>query len=345
MRAREARFDVRSSDALPDMRSGTRPSIRPKSTRLKSVLPPGLRLSRKTRRKLVPYLLFFPAAILLFFFVFGMINGVLQGFGIAPFLGKYDLTLDYYIQALTKSELSISILFSLYLAVLATLGAAILGIVLSAAICKLGAGRKIRLFGVQMPMMVAHSVVVLCLLTIFSSSGLLARFLFELGLITEPSDMPSVLGAPSGWGIILTYIWREVPFIAFCTITIMAHIGDRYGEAAAVLGANSIKTFFTVTLPLCKSAIIKASLVVFAYVFGSYEVAALLGPTLPKALPVLAYYQFKLVDITNRCLAMALNGITIAICMVVVIIYFITLWHERREGQWTQARTGETNKE
>jgi putative spermidine/putrescine transport system permease protein len=297
-------------------------------------------LPRKLRQRIAPYLLFLPALLLLAIFVFGMVNGILQGFGIAPFLNMYDFTIDYYIQALTESELVASIQFSIYLAVLVTLGSTVLGIALSAAVCKLGAGRKIRLFGVQMPMMVAHAVVVLCLLTIFSSSGLLARLLFELGLVSEPGDMPTVLGAPSGWGIIATYVWREVPFIAFCTITIMAHIGDRYSEAALSLGANPIKAFFTVTLPLCKSAITKASLVVFAYVFGSYEVAALLGPTMPKALPVLAYYEFKMVDITNRCLAMALNGITIAICMLVVVVYFITLRRERRAGEWAQAASG-----
>jgi putative spermidine/putrescine transport system permease protein len=298
--------------------------------------------SRRVRESVTPYLLFLPAAILLFFFVFGMINGILQGFGIAPFLDMYDFTLDYYAQAFAESELLDSILFSLYLATVATLGSVVLAIALSAAICKVGAGRTLRLFSLQVPMMVAHAVVVLSLITLFSSSGLLSRILFALGIISETGDMPSILGATNGWGILLAYFWREVPFIAFCTITIMAHVGDRYGEAAATLGANQIKTFFTVTLPLCKHAIIKAALVVFTYVFGSYEVAALLGPTMPKALPVLAYYEFKMVDITNRCFAMALNGITIAICMLVVIIYFVILRRERRAAAWEQGADADT---
>jgi putative spermidine/putrescine transport system permease protein len=137
------------------------------------------------------------------------------------------------------------------------------------------------------------------------------------------------LGAANGWGIILVYLWREIPFIAFCTITIMAHIGDSYGEAAASLGASPLRTFFSVTLPLCKSAIFRASMVVFCYVFGSYEVAALLGPNTPRALPVLAYYKFKMVDITNRCNAMALDGIIVAVCLTVAIIYFVVLSRER----------------
>lgn len=297
---------------------------------------PVFRLSRKVRQRITPYLLFLPAAVLLFFFVFGMANGILQGFGIAPFLNMYDFTFDYYIQAFTEHELVNSIQFSLYLAVVSTLGATVGAVALSAALCKIGVGRKFQVLGIQLPMMTAHAVVVLCLLTLLSSSGLLARILFALGIVSEPGDMPTMLGATNGWGIILAFLWREIPFIAFCTMTIMMHVGDRYGEAASTLGANPVKTFFTVTLPLCKHAIMRASLIVFAYVFGSYEVAALLGPTMPKALPALAYYKFQMVDITNRCFAMALNGITIAICLVVVVLYFIILARERRAGDCAQ---------
>ena len=138
------------------------------------------------------------------------------------------------------------------------------------------------------------------------------------------------MGDPNGWGIILVYLWKEVPFVAFCTIAIMANVSDRYGEAALTLGASALRTFFSVTLPLCRGALVKAFLIVFAFSFGSYEVPFLLGPTLPKAIPVLAYMEFQNPDILNRSYAMAINGIMVLICTVLAIAYFVVLQRERR---------------
>ncbi|GHT79097.1 ABC transporter permease [Actinomycetota bacterium] len=288
-------------------------------------------LTRKLKKSIAPYLLILPAVILLAIFVFGLVNGILQGFGIAPYINSYDFTLDYYAQAFTDRELVSSILFSLYLATASTLLATVLAIILSSAICKFKNQRIIRLFGIQVPMMIASVVVVLGMLTLFSSTGLCARILYALGLLKDSADMPSILGAANGWGIILVFLWCEIPYITFCTITIMAHIGDSFGEAAASLGASPLRSFFSITLPLCKNAIIKAALVVWCFIFGSYEVASLLGPTVPSALPVLSYYKFKMVDITNRSFSMALNGIIIAICLIATVVYFVILYRERKQ--------------
>ena len=298
-------------------------------------------LGRRQCRRFAPYLLLLPTVVLLAVFIFGMINGVLQGFGFAPFINRYDFTLDYYAQAFSEPELLNSILYSLYLAAASTIGATLFAILLSAAICSRKRQRALRLFGTQLPIMVSHSVVVFAMIALLSGSGLVARVLFALGLVTEPADMVSITGAASGWGIILVYLWREIPYIAFCTVTIMANIADSYGEAAASLGASPLKAFFTVTLPLCKSAIIKAALIVFTYVFGAYEVAALLGPSLPQPLPVLAYYKFKAVDITNRCYAMALDGITVALCLAVTAVYFYILYRERKARLWQSQDAGD----
>lgn len=172
-----------------------------------------------------------------------------------------------------------------------------------------------------------------CVVSLFAGSGLVARLLYQVGVLADLSEFPTVVGAGSGWGIILVYLWKEIPFIAFSTVVLMSSISDKLSEAAASLGASPTRTFFSVILPLCKSAIAKAFLIVFAFAFGSYEVPFLLGPTLPKALPVLAYIEFQDPDIINRCYAMALNGIAAGICCILAIIYFaITMREERSHG-------------
>lgn len=291
--------------------------------------------TRRIKKRVAPYLLIAPAATLVAIFAFGVINGVMQSLGIMPFLGSNDLTFDNYAKAFSNPNLVQSILYSLYLAAFSALIALVGGVALSAALTRLKASRTFQLMSIQIPIMTAHVLVVVFVVSIFAGSGLFPRFLHLLGLIDSPSSFASVVGDPSGWGILLTYAWKEIPFIAFCTIAIMANVSNRYGEAAATLGASSIRTFFNVTLPLCKNAITKAFLVVFAFAFGAYEVPYLLGPTLPKALPVLAYLEFQNPDILNRGYAMAINGIMALICTILVIIYVIVLHREKKaqDGQ------------
>lgn len=271
-----------------------------------------------------------PALLLLVVFVYGVGSGVIQGFGIMPYLDRTEFTLQYYEEALTRADLVESIMFSLYFSLVSAIGALIGGIALSALMTRAKTSRITRLMGIQIPISTMHAVVALAVICLFSGAGLFPRLLHVAGMAPEATSFPSVVGAPSGWGIIAVYMWKEIPFIAFTTITIMMNISGTFGEAARVLGANSWRTFFSVTLPLCKGAILRAFLVVFAFAFGSYEIPFLLGPTVPKALPVLAYIEFQDPDIINRCYAMALNGIMAGICTVLCIIYYIVLQRERK---------------
>lgn len=272
-----------------------------------------------------------PALVLVAVFLYGVVNGVLQGFGIMPFIGMADFTFEYWAEALTRSDLAASVGFSLYIALVSSVVALAGGIVLSAALCAVRRTRLLALIDVQIPLMCAHILVVLAAVSLFSGSGLVPRILYHLGLVSAPTDFPSVVGDPSGWGILATYVWKEVPFVAFCTVTLMGHVSERFGEAVAAMGASPVRSFLTVTLPLCKGALLKAFLVVFAFAFGAYEVPFLLGPTSPKALPVLAYLEFQNPDIANRCVAMALNGIMAAVTTAAAAAYFAVLRREKRD--------------
>ena len=76
-----------------------------------------------------------PALVLVVVFLYGVVNGVLQGFGIMPFIGMADFTFEYWAEALTRSDLAASVGFSLYIALVSSVVALAGGIVLSAALC------------------------------------------------------------------------------------------------------------------------------------------------------------------------------------------------------------------
>ena len=285
---------------------------------------------RKIKAALAPYALIAPTVVLVLVFLYGVVNGVLQGFGIMPFLGKTEFTAQYYLEAFSRPDFTTSLGFSLYISAVSSVLAVVGGIVLSAALTRLSASRAFQVLGINIPLMTAHTLVVLFVVSLFAGTGLVPRVLYAFGLIDGIGAFPSVVGDPSGWGIVLVYLWKEIPFVAFCTIAIMANVSDRYGEAALTLGASAVKSFFAITLPLCKGALTKAFLVVFAFSFGAYEVPFLLGPTLPKAIPVLAYMEFQNPDILNRTYAMAINGVMALVCTVLAIAYFIVLQRERK---------------
>lgn len=287
-------------------------------------------LSRRVRRKATPYLLALPACALVAVFLYGVIGGLMQGFGIMPFIGRTDFTLDYYVTAFTRPDLAGSIVYSTYIALVSSVIALTLGVLLAFLLTKARTSRMVRLFNIQIPIMTMHAVVALAVICIFSGSGLFPRILNVFGIVDSPTSFPSVVGAPSGWGIIAVYAWKEIPFVAFSTVTIMANISGSYDEAASTLGASPLRTFFGVTLPLCRGAAIKAFMIVFVFALGSYEIPFLLGPTMPKTLPVLAYIEFQDPDIVNRCYAMALNGIMAMICAIAAAVYFIVLYRERK---------------
>lgn len=287
-------------------------------------------MNKSFLKKAVPYVLLLPVSLLLAIFLYGLVDGILQSFGYAPYAGRDTFTVDYYVQAMSQYQLTDSILYSLVLAVACTLFAAVGAICLSAALTRLKAGPHIKLFALSIPLSVAHTIVALMIVLICGSSGMFARVLYAFGIIDSANSLPSVIGAFTGWGIILVFMFKEIPYITLCTVTLMSNIGNCYSEAAASLGASPIRTFFTVTLPLCKSPIIRASLVVFAFAFGSYEIPALLGTTNPRTISVLAFYEFQNNDIVNRSYAMTLITMMIVITLLVAVVYFVLMIREEK---------------
>ena len=274
------------------------------------------------RKKYTPYLLLLPQIILLIIFAIGLINGITQSFGVIPTFGLREPTLNYYKEVLISKDMLNSILFSLYIAGTSSIFAVIIGTLICMIIVINKKTIKIYERLVQIPIVVPHVVVAIFILNIFSKSGLLARILSALGLISSQEQFINLVYDKYGIGIILAYLWKEIPFIIYFAISIMANINDSLGEAAINLGASKWETFRKVTLPLCKNTILSGFLIIFVFALGAYEIPQLLGPTLPKALPVLSYIQYIHPNLQNRPYAMALNGIIILISLISALLYY-----------------------
>ena len=288
------------------------------------------------KRALTPLVLLLPFLVLMLLFFLGLASGLVQSFGIVPSLGLTEPTLAYYRQLLSDTDFWQSLGYSLYLSVVSSVLAAVGGVAVCSAMVLSGKVRTGSMRLMQLPIMLPHVVVALFVMNLFSQSGLFARLLYALGLLGGQESFPDLLFDRAGVGIILAYLWKEIPFVAFFVVTLMAAVNENLGEAARNLGASPMQAFCRVTLPVCLPAIQNAFLIVLAFSFGAYELPYLLGPTLPKALPVAAYLEYISPDLKNRPTAMAMNSLMLLISLGMAWLYYSLFqkqMQKRRRGQ------------
>ncbi|MGI8866564.1 MAG: ABC transporter permease, partial [Rubrobacteraceae bacterium] len=73
--------------------------------------------------------------------------------------------------------------------------------------------------------------------------------------------------------------------------------------------------------PVISPAVMAASLIVFAFTFGAFEVPYLLGKTYPTILPVTAFNEYRDTDLDARPIAMAINVLITLITALVAAAY------------------------
>jgi putative spermidine/putrescine transport system permease protein len=156
---------------------------------------------------------------------------------------------------------------------------------------------------------------------VLSQSGLLARVAALLGLIEDTSAFPVLVFDTWGVGIIAEYVWKETPFIGVILLSMLQSIGGEYEQLAQSLGAGRWQRFRYVLLPLLLPGILSSSVLVFAFVFGTFEIPFFLGVAFPQALPVLAYRSYADVDLNARPQAMAMAVLIAALISVLVLVY------------------------
>lgn len=282
------------------------------------------------RPKIKPYLMILPIVLFIGLFIYALINTLIQSFGILPAAGLNDFTLFYYQAVLLRGDLLPSLLLSLYYSFVSSLVAVFLGVFISAIAVNSGFTKKKTFQILKIPIIVPHMVAALLVINIFSQSGIIARLFYHVNMLQDQQQFPSLLFDKNSVGIMLAYLWKEIPFVILMVVTIMEKIDLSLGEAALNLGASKLKAFSSITLPLCFPAVLTSFIVIFAYSFGAYEIPFLLGTTAPKAFPVLAYVKYIHPDLTHRPYAMALNGIMVVLSLFLSYLYYRILKGDRQ---------------
>ncbi|MEZ4832616.1 MAG: ABC transporter permease subunit [Caldilineaceae bacterium] len=221
---------------------------------------------------------------------------------------------------LTGRDFYVSLGVTLYMAVTSTLLATVLALAAAMVLRRSFAGRRWLTAIFQLPLPVPHLVAAAGIVLLLTQSGLIARVLYAGNVLARPGEFPALVFDRSYIGAILVYTWKEVPFIGLVVLAVLRSVGADYEEAAQTLGPTP-GSASAVLLPLVTPGIVSTSIIVFAFLFGSFEIPLLLGVRYPNTLPVMAYRAYVDPDLTRRPEAMALGVVITLVVIGLMAIY------------------------
>jgi spermidine/putrescine transport system permease protein len=119
--------------------------------------------------------------------------------------------------------------------------------------------------------------------------------------------------------VLVGMVYEFIPFMILPMYTSLEKIDPSLYEAAADLGANSLRTFLKVTLPLSLPGVVAGTLLVFVPVMGTFVVSDILGGKQFVLVGNLIQRQF--LDARDPTFGSAASIILMAMTLIVMIIY------------------------
>ncbi len=245
----------------------------------------------------------------------------------------YTFTLDNYIRLMGFSTncdngaascfdpIYVNILWrSLTLAFETTILVILLAYPLSYFIARASAKRRNTfLFMVLVPLWTNFVIRVYAWMMILRTQGVLNGVLGAIaGLLHIPFVPLEMLYTPGA--VLVGMVYEFLPFMILPIYTSLEKIDNSLYEAAADLGANTIRTFFRVTLPLSMPGVVAGTILVFIPVMGTFIVSDILGGR--QVILVGNLIQRQFLDARDPTFGSAAS--LILMVMTLVVTYFYT---------------------
>jgi putative spermidine/putrescine transport system permease protein len=262
----------------------------------------------------------------------GLGLGLIQSLGYLPAAGMQSMSFTHFANVFGDPDFLQSLALTLYVALTSTIIAAGLSIVMAVFLLSLSAKNRLIHFIFQIPLTVPHLVIAVAMVFMLTPAGLLSRIAVKIGLIGSSAAFPLLVNDRWGIGIILTYVWKEIPFITLMILSVLRRSGTELLEVGRTLKAGRWQRFRYITLPTIFPSLGAACLIVFAYTFGAFEVPFLLGRTYPMMLPVWAYKNYSDVDLLARPEGIATGLIIAGVVVVAIVCSQVLTQTARRRG-------------
>jgi spermidine/putrescine transport system permease protein len=179
--------------------------------------------------------------------------------------------------------------------------------------------RNMFLFLVLIPLWTNFVIRVYAWMMLLRKEGainiILGSFANLLHIPFEPLNMLYTPGA-----VLVGMVYEFLPFMILPIFTSLEKIDNSLYEAAADLGANGLKTFWRVTLPLSMPGMVAGTILVFIPVMGTFIVSDILGGR--QVILVGNLIQRQFLDARDPTFGSAAS--LILMIMTLIVTYFYT---------------------
>lgn len=282
-----------------------------------------------TRRRITPYLLLFPAVILLILlYAYPFILTIIQSFQRVVLFGgdSYWVGFDNYISILTDQtfyqNLMTTFRYALLTIVLKMIVALILALFLHSDIF----GKGLMRFIMLLPWAVPQVAVALVWKWIYDGQyGYLNYYLEKLGLLSERI---SWLADPDVTMYAVSFVdaWMGWPLITMMLLAGLEAIPESLYEASLIDGANAWRRFTNVTMPGIKNVFLITTTLVSIWTFNSFNVIYVLTQGGP-----LRTTETLMMRVYNESFQNFNFGVSSALTLIIIVlITFFTFGYIRQ---------------
>jgi spermidine/putrescine transport system permease protein len=275
-----------------------------------------LRLSLRTRRRLLPYLFLGPGLLwLIVFFLIPLANQASVSLMTGNPEDGYTLTwhLQTYVDAVRDYDTQF--LRSIGYAGTATILCLTIGFPLAYFIAfKAGRWKNLMLLLVVLPFFMSYVLRTVSWQLILNDNGWVVHRLRDVGLLANDGRLLATREA-----VIAGITYNFLPFMILPLYVSLEKIDRRLIEAATDLYASRATAFRKVTLPLALPGIFAGSLLTFIPACGDFINAALLGT--PNQYMIGNVVQSKFLNILDYPTAAALSFILMTMILVGIFLY------------------------
>jgi putative spermidine/putrescine transport system permease protein len=290
-------------------------------------------MKRKVRERKAIWLILPTMLVLMALFIGGFLFGILQSLGFFSVIADQEqkISLDAYFAVFQNETVRAGIILTFRVALLSTILSTVIALAISLMISRTKRFQSVLIAITQFNIPIPHVVAATGILLTFSQSGLVSRLSNHFGITEGSSGFPIITNDPFGYGIIMSYLWKEIPFMCVLILSALRGPVTNLDETAKTLGASYSYRLRKIILPYIFPAILSGTIIVFAFSFGSYEVPYLLGEPYPSTVSVVAYQLYTDRDLANRPTAMALATITSFVIGLLVYAYMLLTKQEGRK--------------
>ncbi|MFQ3620125.1 MAG: ABC transporter permease [Spirochaetales bacterium] len=205
---------------------------------------------------------------------------IAQSVGLFSITGRSQFTLSNW-KTLWERETIDSLLFSLKMGVLSSIGTLLFAFPIGLFFRKGGAGKRFLGSLIKVPLFIPALVAAFLIVNLISYHGIVNEVLIALRIIKQPLRM---LNDKFGWGVVAIQIWKNLPFVLLIVSASLAAIRDDVVDAAKNLGANSFSILFRIYIPLAMPGILVSMILMFIKAFGDFPITSVAGPNYPPSI-------------------------------------------------------------